>query len=414
MKILHLSSASSLSGAGKAALITHKEMINQGFDSKMLYLIDDVARKEVVEVYALDYKRPFFKNAYRPFITKLDNLSLFFYPKRRKEIFSPGFVGCSIRKFKLFEWADVIHIHWINHGFIDIQDIQKWQKPVIWTLRDMWAFTGGCHYSFDCMKYTKSCKNCPVLSNNGNYDLSTYVQARKRKFLASENIHWVAISSWMKRVAEESRVLKNKHISVIHSGVKDGEINFDERIRFRAEFNIEFDKKVLLIGASDIREKYKGFEFVLEALNGLDDDFLVLTFGRATFEPSEIKQRVIHFGYLNDIELSKLFLISDVLLSPSIAEAMGKVHLEAQMSGLPVVCFENTGPADIIEHLKTGYLASFGSVKDLILGIKFCLYESLDRVYIYSCAKKFGISKVVKKYMLIYEKALLDRADCAG
>ena len=37
---------------------------------------------------------------------------------------------------------DIIHIHWINQGFISLKSLSNIKKPTIWTMRDMWAFTG--------------------------------------------------------------------------------------------------------------------------------------------------------------------------------------------------------------------------------------------------------------------------------
>ena len=46
--------------------------------------------------------------------------------------------------------ADIINLHWINGGFLSLKSLEKLSelnKPVVWTLHDMWAFTGGCHYN---------------------------------------------------------------------------------------------------------------------------------------------------------------------------------------------------------------------------------------------------------------------------
>ena len=69
---------------------------------------------------------------------------------------------------------------------------------MIWTLRDMWAFTGGCHYSFDCDKYQLKCGSCAVLGSFNKHDLSTLVLKNKIKYLSKSPILWVAISNWIK------------------------------------------------------------------------------------------------------------------------------------------------------------------------------------------------------------------------
>ena len=48
--------------------------------------------------------------------------------------------------------ADVVHVHWINEGIYSSHFLSDLGKPVVWTLHDMWPFTGGCHYSEGCRK----------------------------------------------------------------------------------------------------------------------------------------------------------------------------------------------------------------------------------------------------------------------
>ena len=45
--------------------------------------------------------------------------------------------------------SNLIHLHWINGGMLSIKDISKIQKPLVWTLHDMWAFSGPRHYYLD-------------------------------------------------------------------------------------------------------------------------------------------------------------------------------------------------------------------------------------------------------------------------
>ncbi len=57
---------------------------------------------------------------------------------------------------------DVINLHWIA-GFVDYRTFfamipQK--MPVVWTLHDMNAFTGGCHYNDGCDRFTAQCGAC--------------------------------------------------------------------------------------------------------------------------------------------------------------------------------------------------------------------------------------------------------------
>ena len=105
--------------------------------------------------------------------------------------------------------------------------------------------------------------------------------------------------------------------------------------------------------------------------------------------------------------LYRLYNCADIFLAPSIAEAFGKTFAEAQACGLPVVCFNETGPADIIEHLKSGYLAKFKDEKDLLKGLRFCLKTNFNRNYIGQRARKlFDVQQIIKQYITLYQKCI--------
>ena len=106
-----------------------------------------------------------------------------------------------------------------------------------------------------------------------------------------------------------------------------------------------------------------------------------------------------------------MYNAADVFIGPSIAEAMGKTFLEAQLSGIPVVCFDKTGPVDIVKHKKTGYIAKYKDDDDLLEGLKFCLNTKMNREFIRkSSVKKFNINTIAKQYIKIYEKSIMDRS----
>jgi glycosyltransferase involved in cell wall biosynthesis len=403
MKILHLSAASEHTGAGKAALSTHNELLNQGIDSHILFLKSSINNHNTYSYYHVSFVNKLEQKT----TSLLERMPLKIYPKRKKSIFSPAFIGISLRDLEVIKSCDVIHIHWANHGFIDLTEIKKWNKPVVWTLRDMWPFTGGCHYSFDCEGFKSSCGSCPALGSSSTYDLSYYVLKRKIKYIKNQDIKWVAISSWMKKQAKNSTLLKNAEISVIPSGVDGSVYALIDKEKARSLLKLPLNAIIILVGATSIREEYKGFEYVKSVLQGISHDVLVVTFGSTTFNTGDIPQKHVDYGNCNTDDLDQLYSAANLFLGPSIAEAMGKTFLEAQLNGLPVVCFKNTGPEDIIEHKKTGYLATFKDVQDLTIGLNYCLNNNFSTSYIRERALiKFDISVVCHSYIDLYNSCL--------
>jgi glycosyltransferase involved in cell wall biosynthesis len=402
-KVLHITAAIAKAGAGAGAVLTHEALLRRGVDSRILFLKDPTADG----TRSFSFAHLSRGNQIRQLmLSSLDRAPLVTYRHREARLFSPGLVGLALEQVELFRWADVVHLHWINHGFINVQDLGRWRKPVVWTMRDMWAFTGGCHYSLDCDRYTRECGRCPLLGSKSEKDLSRRVFAHKQACLPSAPIHWVAISRWLRDSALRSSLLQGKEIRVIASGINTADFAEVDPHSVRASLGIPEKGKVVLLGALDLREKYKGFAVALDALRATPGPLTVVTFGQTGISAGELPHRVVNLGYVNGpAALSRIYSAADVFLAPSLGEAFGKTFAEAQSCGLPVVCFDETGPADIVEHLKSGYLAKYQDRADLLSGLTYCLGHRFDHEYISSRARRFfDINAVAKQYVELYSE----------
>src|SRR5205085_4256075 len=75
--------------------------------------------------------------------------------------------------------------------------------------------------------------------------------------------------------------------------------------------------------------------------------------------PSELhkyRSRIHFTGWLTPEQLSRWYAAADVLAVPSWYEPFGMVILEGMLYGLPIVAAEVGGPAEILEHERTGLL----------------------------------------------------------
>ncbi len=402
-KVLHICAAIAKAGAGAGAVLTHEALLRRGVDSRILFLKDPTADG----IRSFSFAHLSRGNQIRQLmLSSLDRAPLLTYRHRGAQLFSPGLVGLALEQVELFRWADVVHLHWINHGFINVQDIGRWRKPVVWTMRDMWAFTGGCHHSLSCDRYTRECGRCPLLGSESEKDLSRRVFAHKQACLPSAPIHWVAISRWLRDSALRSSLLQGKEIRVIASGINTADFAEVDPHSARASLGIPEKGKVVLLGALDLREKYKGFAVALDALRATPDPLTVVTFGHTGISAGELPHRVVNLGYVNGpAALSRVYSAADVFLAPSLGEAFGKTFAEAQCCGLPIVCFSDSGPADIVEHRKTGYLARHSDAADLAAGLTYALATRFDRDYISRRSRqRFDINSAAEQYAALYDE----------
>ena len=112
----------------------------------------------------------------------------------------------------------------------------------------------------------------------------------------------------------------------------------------------------------------------LEALCELQDKFEITIVGEGPIiNRLKYKYPKINFtGYKFGQELADIYKEHDVFCFPSKTDTFGIVMIEALANGLPIAAFKVTGPVDIVEEGKTGYLGD-----DLEQNINRCL--KLDR-----------------------------------
>lgn len=413
MKILHLNTSDIEGGAARGTYQLHRAIINSGVKSELL-----VAWKQSDDFTVIDPKGKIRKGFFR-LLPEIDSLPLLFYKSRYKHIFSPSWAPSLIyNKIRRLE-PDILHLHWICGGFVRPEYLAKINKPVVWTIRDMWGFTGGCHSAFDCNRYMQSCGNCPQLKSGSENDLSRKLWMRKNKAWKDLNITIVAISHWLADCAKKSSLFKNYRIEVIHNALDENTFKPIDKIVAKKILNIATAKKVILFGAwNATRDINKGFQYLLPAIQ----DFAKKGFGQTSEliifgsnEPAKAPNFGMKTTYLgrlhDDITLALVYSAADVTVAPSIQEAFGKTAIESLACGTPVVSFDTTGLKDIVEHKMNGYRAKAFSFQDLAKGIAWILrdkqrYRRMSISARKKVEEKFTLDVCVQKYMEIYRNLL--------
>ena len=412
MKILIVNTSDIEGGAARAAYRLHKALRSQGVDSQMLVQnksSDDytvIAEKDKVKK-TLNKLRPFF-----------DSIPVRFYKNRTKTLFSSSWLPFSNIVNKINEInPDIVHLHWIAGGMMRIEDIVRIKAPIVWSLHDMWAFTGGCHYDEECGGYKKKCGNCKVLGSNKEKDLSRKVWHRKQKvFESKKNITIVGLSKWLNSCSKNSSLLKDKkHINLPNPIDTTLFKSFDKK-QARRLWSLPEDKKLVLFGAMNATsDPRKGFKELSEALHKLtckDVEFVV--FGSSEPQnPPNFKFKTHYVGQLNDdISMVTLYNAVDVMVVPSIQENLSNTIMESLACGTPVVAFDIGGNGDMIEHKINGYLAKPYESKDLAEGIEWVLnlpiqdYNKLCENARKKVLEEFDSKIVAKKYINLYHEVL--------
>jgi len=311
-----------------------------------------------------------------------------FYRNRKNGFFSPAKWGVNLSKIDLVSQADIINLHAVVNGFISLNGIKKLgnlNKPLVWTLHDQWAFTGGCHYSRECRKFKESCGKCPLLSSTRENDITRKIWEKKKKIYEDLDLTVVTPSIWMANRARESSLLKNTEINIIPNPLNTGVFKPVSSEIAREALNLPKNKILILFGSTQgTRPERKGFSYLLKAFKLLKErerkyngEIELVVFGSSNQkEISHLPVKTTFLGYLNDnYSLALSYNAADLFVGPSLQESFGQTFSESMACGTPCIAFDYSGPRDIIDHKENGYLAKYKSPESLAKGIIWLLKD---------------------------------------
>jgi len=288
---------------------------------------------------------------------------------------------------------------------------------LVLTLHDMWSFTGGCHYTLGCNRYTESCGDCPQLQSGRDADLSRSVWQRKATAWQNLNLTVVATSQWMAKRAGNSSLFRDMSIEVIPIGLDTNVFKPIDSSIAREFWNLPSAKQLILFGAIDTSDTRKGFHLLQQALARLQqmgcDRIELVVFGCSEPDtPLKLGFPVHYLGKLQDNRsLQMAYAAADVTVAPSIEEAFGQIASESLACGTPVVTFANTGLADIVDCHHNGYVAKYCDAADLARGINWVLEDSIRHRGLRLAAREkaereYGLQLQAHRYRSVVNKIL--------
>lgn len=410
MKILHVNTHDIKGGAARAAYRLHRALLDEGVNSQML-----VSHKSGDD-YTVLAPNSVVGKASVLVRHVLDGLPVRRYPNRTQTLFSPAWLPLSqVPKQIDAAKPDIVHLHWVCGGMLSIADLAKIQQPIVWSLHDMWAFTGGEHYDEEQAHYIQQCGASKVLGSDKENDLSHKGWLKKQKTYAKmDNLTIVGLSQWLSDCAKQSSLLKDKQHICLPNLINTHDFAAVDKLQARRILNLPAEKKLVLFGAmgatSDPRKGFAQLHQALSQLQSTDIELVVFGSSQPQHAP-EFSQPVRYLGQLHDdVSLRLLYSAADVMVVPSLQEAFGQTASEAMACATPVVAFNATGLKDIVDHQQNGYLATACNPQDLAAGIDWVLnsanYEQLcdnARQKVLNC---FDSQKVAKRYIELYKEVL--------
>lgn len=418
MKIVHIVGGDLDGGAAKGAYNLHLSLNQLGVDSTLLINSHDTQSKANVIPIQVGNKMRLLSRIRQ----QLNRMFLKIYNKREKTTFSADVFGVALQNHESVKSADIINIHWVNDGCLSLWGIRRiirLNKPVVITLRDMNNLTGGCHYAMSCERYLSTgCGSCPQLSSNFKYDIS-YIQSKvKFSNFKKSNVHITSISKWLSNVASSSVIMNGKKITYLPNIVSDKDFDILDKDFCREVLKIDKSKPVLLIGAVDLSDYYKGGDDIIKILNNLKNlvktDFQIVIFGKEFNRQCDLDVKIINLGFIKDQKMMNIiYSLSSVFMCASRMEAFGKTVLESLFCGTPVVAYNNSGMSDIISHHENGFLVDLDDIDSFSQSVASILNGdvSINKEVVRDIAiDRMGTIQVAEEYKEFYT-GLIDTHD---
>jgi glycosyltransferase involved in cell wall biosynthesis len=367
IKILSLSYCDSGGGAAVSFLRINSALSKSNF-TKYLLVIEKRLNKKIIKIYGNNLDQ-----IYRRIRFYIIKIIFFFDIKFTK---SMNLINSGVGNYINKSSFDIINFHWIGCETISLSEIEKINKPIVWTMHDMWPITGIYHYSFDKKYFDSECKN--FIKKKYFNILDNFIRKRKELLFKKKLINIVSPSKWLLEEAKKKK-LPFGMMKVIPYPVDTRYFKKSKNIRIlKSKYNIPDNKKVLLFSSNILNETRKGSKILLNVIKNdflSNNNYIIIMLGENNnFIDQKLSSEITFFGNVKNYSLVKdLYSISDVLLYPSLIDNLPNTILEAMSCGLPCVAFNCYGMKEIITHKKDGYLAKPYSVEDFKRGIKYIL-----------------------------------------
>ncbi len=416
LKVVHLNTYDGNGGAGRACLRLNLALNAEvGIDSEVI-----VFYKFGQNPFVKTFTDNLVKRTYAAFTILTERLLAKRYLKPIKIPFSFTWFGHSVVHHPDVIAADIVHLHWVNHSFLNpkhLAELAKLNKPIVWTFHDSNAFTGGCHVRYACDHFEKQCGNCPVLFDANPKDISYKIWQQKKEAYQNLNFQIIAPSSWMHKSVLRSSLMLGKQVAVIPNTLETIIFQPQNQQRTRAKLGLPADKFIFLTGfMPSKKDSHKGATYLLESLELLagkrsisTENIELVVFGNRNIEDVPVFPfKTTFIGTINEDEkLAACYAAADAFLIPSLEDNLPYTVMESLACGTPVIAFTTGGIPDMVQHQHNGFLAEYRSGESFCEGmewmINYPVKEALRKNARETVMQKFSKKVIAQKHIELYK-----------
>jgi glycosyltransferase involved in cell wall biosynthesis len=404
MKVLHINQSDIAGGAAIAGYRLHQGLLVQGINSRLLVGTVKTSSDRVAATPSKpSVEREIFRLTNRLGLNSLNVISSFDIPKH-----------------SFYKEADILNFHNLHNGYFNylVIPLLTENKSAIFTLHDMWSFTGHCAYSYDCNRWKMGCGKCPYPEVHPYvYRDNTHLEWKLKNWVYSRsNLTIVTLSRWLTEQAKQS-MLNRFPIHHIPNGIDTEAYQPLEAEQCRSLLGIPTGKRVLMFGAQSLKDSRKGGDLLLKALFSLPESLkaetVLLTLGNGGEAISEAAgMQTLNLGYLNSDRVKAIaYCAADLFVFPTRADNLPLVLQESMACGTPMVSFKVGGVPDLVRPGVTGYLATPEDAQDFCNGIVQLLEDEALRDRMSQKCRAIALAEYplelqAQRYIELYRQAM--------
>ena len=326
-----------------------------------------------------------------------------------------------LRKSRIWDY-DLIHFHDLSSA---ISPQTLWYlsryRPVLWTLHDCSAFTGGCLYPMDCTKFRRNCGRCPQIGEwpiDCWFDFTGLTHSLKRRLAKTGRVVTLTPSRWMSDTAFSSGIYQYKPL-VVNNGIDTDIFRPRDRGEVRARLGLPPEAPMVLLSAGNFFDERKGTRFALEALRGVSDlGIHLLVVGNMDDRSREHLNGFAYHeaGYVGDpARLAEHYAAADAFVFCSLADNQPLVVLETMAAGTPLIGFATGGIPELVLQDQTGFLVPQRDIQALVAALRHAFTG--DRLKRWGenarqrAVEKYSHARFLASHMALYEQVLRGEFD---
>lgn len=246
--------------------------------------------------------------------------------------------------------ADIIHFHDGQANSYDVKTLKKLSQltTVVFSLHDLWLFTGHCGVPLDCDKFKTLCGDCPdlLLPPKIHYDNTRLAVKYKHDKIIQSDINFLAHSNWVKNKIDNLEHFKNKiKFDFIQYSIDIEKFKPRNKEKIREKYTLSKNSYIIMTNAVGISSNpYKDFNTLEKAFQILTKEFgkdiFIIIVGEKDIKSKKNSNKENFLFFNPDPQsdlLIDLYAISDLYVHSSNIETWGLAISEALSCGIPVI-----------------------------------------------------------------------------